>query len=251
MTDDTKAETMPTPSTRRPLIFRILLGPVVALALCAFSAASQAAPFDDAVAALSAGDYERALALFQPLAADGNASAQYYVGVMFENGYSTTRNEVAALTWYRLSAEQGVPQAAYNIGMMTIEGRGVPPDPVTGAQWVLRAGEQGYPLAQHTLGYFYLDGTGVPVDLAEAHRWFTAAAESGVVDAQFNLGYLYETGTGVPIDAVAAYRWYAIAATLGDQGAARAANDVGTLLTEEQRTNAQNEAAAWLEAHGL
>ena len=67
----------------------------------------------------------------------------------------------------------------------------------------------------------------------------------------FNLGYLYETGTGVPIDIATAYRWYATAATLGDEEAVRAANDLGTLLTEQQRAEAQEDAGAWLEANGL
>jgi TPR repeat protein len=240
---------MPFVSFARPIrLQRLALALVFAVACLAGEA--RADEFSDAVEAFQAGDDTRAFQLFTPLAEQGNPLAQHNLGVMYEQGLGTAKNEATAYEWYKRAADQGNPQSAYNIGMMTLEGRGVPQDLAAGAQMVFHSAELGYPPAQHALGYIYLNGTGVDPNPTEAVVWFTVAAEGGMVDSQFNLGYLFENGTGVIADPATAYRWYSIAALSGDQQAQVEAQRVGATLSPEQRATEDQAAADWLAAHG-
>ena len=59
----------------------------------------------------SAGDYERALVIYEgDLAPIGDKYAQYMVGYMHLNAEGVPRDPVEALAWYRLAAERGTPQ---------------------------------------------------------------------------------------------------------------------------------------------
>ena len=53
-------------------------------------------------------------------------SIQFYLGVMYENGHGVTKDDSAAVKWYRKAADQGVAKAQYNLGLMYEYGRGVP-----------------------------------------------------------------------------------------------------------------------------
>ena len=57
------------------------------------------------------GDYEAALIQFRPLAEQGNAEAQLYLGIMYEYGKGVPWNPVQAFNWYRKAAESGHPKA--------------------------------------------------------------------------------------------------------------------------------------------
>jgi len=57
------------------------------------------------------GDYATALRITQPLAEQGNPSAQYDLGVLYEKGRGVAKDEVEAATWYRKAADQGYEQA--------------------------------------------------------------------------------------------------------------------------------------------
>ena len=48
------------------------------------------------------------------LAEQGNADAQYNLGVMYYNGRGVRQDYAEAVKWYRQAAEQGYPQAQYN-----------------------------------------------------------------------------------------------------------------------------------------
>jgi len=60
-----------------------------------------------------------------PRAQNGDAVAQYNLGVIYDNGLSTVaQNNEAAEHWYLLSAEQGNSDAHFALGDMYAEGRG-------------------------------------------------------------------------------------------------------------------------------
>jgi TPR repeat protein len=95
------------------------------------------------------------------------------------------------LTDLLISAEQGDAEAQYNLGVRYDAGRGVPQDLAEAHRWWLRAAEQGQVNAQWNLGVVYATGRGLPQDLAEARKWYLKAAEQGRADAQYNLGVMY------------------------------------------------------------
>jgi len=71
----------------------------------------------------------------------------------------TTAAEVAAT---RQQAEQGDAIAQYNLGVMYSTGQGVPEDDVEAVAWWRKAADQGQASAQHFLGVSYVSGQGVP-----------------------------------------------------------------------------------------
>ena len=123
-------------------------------------------------------NWREALTLFQRLAAEGNAGAQYVMGNTYLHGwFGADRNPAAAVDLLRKAAEQDM---AY---------------------------------AEHMVGDLYWDGKGVPKDKQEAVKWYLKAADGAEPDseAQLNLALIYEGGNIVPQDFAAAYMWYELA----------------------------------------
>ncbi len=81
-----------------------------------------------------------------------------------------------ALREWRPLAEQGNAKAQFNLGVMYRNGEGVPQDDAKAARWYSKAAEQGDANAQNNLGVMYRIGLGVPQDYAHAHMWFNLAA---------------------------------------------------------------------------
>lgn len=61
----------------------------------------------DGVLAYQAGDYERALAIWRPLAEAGNARARFHLGALFLEGRVGPSDPAAAYRWLALAAEAG------------------------------------------------------------------------------------------------------------------------------------------------
>ena len=149
-------------------------------------------------------------------AARGNASAQNYIGLMYDSehhiGRDGPKDDAKAAEWYRKAAERGNANAQYNLGLMYDNGRGVPKDDSKAVEWYRKAAEQGDAAAQNNLGLMYDNGRGVPKDDSKAVEWYRKAAEQGDDVAQYNLGLMYDNGTGVPKDNAKAMEWYRKAA---------------------------------------
>lgn len=88
------------------------------------------AGFDEGMAAYQRGDYATALKEWRPLAEQGDATAQYNLGVMYRNGQGVPQDYKEAVKWYRMAAEQGHAFAQNNLGVMYDNGLGVTEDKV-------------------------------------------------------------------------------------------------------------------------
>ncbi len=73
-------------------------------------------------------------------AEQGDAGAQYTLGVMYGNGRGVPRDQTEAVRWYRLAADQRDARAQYNLGFMYATGVGVPQDDVAAHMWFDLAG---------------------------------------------------------------------------------------------------------------
>jgi len=71
-----------------------------------------AGPLEDANAAIRKRDYATAVRLFRPLAEQGDANAQYNLGVLYDNGLGVPQDRVRAYMWLNLAAMQGRESAA-------------------------------------------------------------------------------------------------------------------------------------------
>jgi TPR repeat protein len=190
---------------------------LTALCLCLFALPAWAQDFTTGLTAYEKGDYERAFAIWLPLAKGVDPSAQYNVGLMYANGLGVARNDAEAVKWFRIAAKAGVPGADGNIGFMYEAGLGVAQDNEQAIAWYSKAvekgeaAEQGLVEWQNNLGYMYETGRGVERDEVEAVKWYRRAADQDFAAAQFNLALKYDAGEGVPQDDVRAYMWYTIA----------------------------------------
>jgi uncharacterized protein len=188
------------------------------LMLVATGGAATAGPFEHAVAAYQSGDYAAALRVWRPLAEQGDADAQFYLGVMYESGQGVLRSDAEAIKWYRKAAQQDDAVAQFNLGIM-----------------------------------YAKDGS---PNYAEAALWYRLAADHGLGGAQFNLGMMYTEGQGVPQDYVQAHMWLNLVATQlpalgkGQRNTIVDARDrVASKMTPQQIGEAQELAFEWTIEH--
>ncbi|MBM4128419.1 MAG: sel1 repeat family protein [Nitrospira sp.] len=95
---------------------------------------------EEAEFAYERGEYTQAARLFSPLAEQGVASAQFYLGLMHEKGRGVRQDYPTALTWFRKAAAQGFVGPQSNLGLMYERGRGVRKDLVRAFMWYHLAG---------------------------------------------------------------------------------------------------------------
>ena len=155
---------------------------IVLLLALGLSEPVRAGQLEDADAAYGKEDYATALRLLRPLAAQGNARAQFNLGLMYDLGLRVPKDYAQAVKWYRLAADRGYARAQFNLGFMYEFGQGVPKDYAQAVKWYRLAADQGNAWAQNNLGLMYQAGDGVPQDYVEAHKWFNLAA-AGASDA--------------------------------------------------------------------
>jgi uncharacterized protein len=126
--------------------------------LVAIGGAATAGPLEDAVAAYQRGDYATALRFWHPLAEQGDAGAQFHLGVMYESGQGVLRNDAEAIKWYSKAAEQDDAVAQFILGIMYTKGEGVSPNHAEAALWYRLAADHGLAGAQFDLGMMSAEG---------------------------------------------------------------------------------------------
>jgi TPR repeat protein len=137
-----------------------------------------------AIQTLRDGYDDSALKLFQALADEGNAKAQFHLAIMYEHGWGT------------------------------------PADPKRAVELYTKAAQQALTPAETRLGDVYLHGTVALQDVARARTWYEKAARAGSNYAEQQLGDIYERGLGVAANPIEAYAWNAVAAAKGNKLAA-------------------------------
>ena len=96
-----------------------------------------------------------------------------------DRGSTSQGSQAKSLPDLRKLAGQGDADAQWQIGVRYHNGEGVPRDDVQAMQWFLRAADQGHVTAQATLGAYYWAGRGVPQDLSKAYFWSALALAQG------------------------------------------------------------------------
>ena len=117
------------------------------------------------------GDFSAAIRAWGPLAAQGDAAAQFNIGNLFDFGKGVKEDNVQAAYWYKKSAEQDNVNAQYALGWMYENGEGVEKDLVKAIIWYKKAAEQKHSGAQTNLGWMYENGKGVDLDHSQAVSW--------------------------------------------------------------------------------
>ena len=170
---------------------------------------SWGAEFATGQEAYNSGDYQTAIAEWQPLAEAGDADGEFGMGLLYANGFGVPLDDEQALKWYQLAAAQSHAEAQCNIAVM------------------------------------YANGWGVAQSDDEAFKWYSLAAEQGVTPAQIAVAKMYFGGFGVAQDNVQAHKWFAIAAELGDYNAASKRDSLAEKLSADEMAEATRLASNW------
>ncbi len=116
-----------------------LAGLALIAALCVGFTLDLTAPawagWDEAEAAYQRGNYATAIREWRPLAEQGDAYAQFNLGLMYRNGHGVPQDDAEAVKWYRKAAEQGNAKAQNDLGTLYSNGQGVPQDYVQAHMW--------------------------------------------------------------------------------------------------------------------
>ncbi len=173
---------------------------------------------EDGYSAYKRGDYPAAFRIFQSLAKQGFAQAQFALGTMYFRGHGVPKHETEAMKWFLPAALQGLAAAQRQVGMMYSIGVGVPKkDSESAVKWLSLAAKQNDATAQFSIGCIFRKGDGVPQSDSEAVKWYRVSALQGHTGGQNNLGFMYANGLGVEQDLTEAVNWYERAAAQGDK----------------------------------
>ena len=102
-----------------------------------------AADYESGYAAYWRGDYWTAYREWRPLAEQGDAQAQYNLGMMYESGKGVPGDSAEAVKWYRRSAERGYLEAQLRLGAMYDNGEESPRRRCAGSEVVSVCREAG------------------------------------------------------------------------------------------------------------
>ena len=81
----------------------------------------------------------------------GHITAQYNLGVCYEDGIGTEQDYAQALRWYELAAKNGNPDAMYSLGVMYGDGKGTKNNEREAAKWLRKAADAGHEEAAELL----------------------------------------------------------------------------------------------------
>lgn len=158
--------------------------------------------------AYRAGRYQEAYQIWSPLAEQGDANAQFNLGLLYRNGQGVKRDDREALIWFTRAARQGMLDAQYNTGLMYMEGRGVAVSKPEAFKWWELAAAKGHAPSQHNLAVLYAYGIATGVDTGKALELWRLSAAQGYKQARQALYQAYTEGLfGLKPDPEQARQW--------------------------------------------
>lgn len=112
--------------------------------------------------------------------------------VLLAPGWAMRPMAWESLMRVKAAAEQGNAEAQFLLGLQYKVGDGIDKDRGEAVKWLRKSAESGYAEAQYALGELYagLDPTDELADPREAEKWLKAAAAQGNADAQSRLDVL-------------------------------------------------------------
>jgi TPR repeat protein len=162
-----------------------------------------------------AGDYARAVELYEQAAAGGHALGVYRLGYLHLIGRGMPVDVQQAVSFFEAAAAEGESYAMNSLARLYAAGEGVPQDREKAIDLFLAAAAYGNTYAYNNLGYLLAEEG----QEDRALPLFQASAEAGDVYGYNNMGYAYERGIGVEPDLDAAIDWYERAARGGQPNA--------------------------------
>ncbi len=155
-----------------------------------------------------ADDSEDLFNALQELADQGNPSAMYNLGMLYNNGIGTKQDPEKAFDWFMKATEAGDPLGAFKVGCY-YDGQFsgvVPINNEKALEYKLIAAEAGYVQAQRSVAQKYISMG----NMEETFRWMKAMAAQGDAEAIFFLSSMYHKGDGTQTNYAQAYKYLKI-----------------------------------------
>ncbi|MDB2388608.1 sel1 repeat family protein [Alphaproteobacteria bacterium] len=183
----------------------------------------------NALSAITNKDYNTAIKILLPIAENGNASADFYLGYLYFNGLGVIANEkqankfrLSAAKIFKEQAENGNNEAISKLGRILADSSQLDnTDFLEELKWLKLASSNGCREASFMLGNIYNTGHKINdtnesdffpiINKKEAFKWFKISAEQGMAFGMINVASFLRLGTGVELDLKDAFKWYNIA----------------------------------------
>lgn len=163
----------------------------------------------------------------------------------------SSRAEPSNLKATQAAASEGDAEAQFALGLKYCSKSGGLRDPEQAMRWYRKAADQDHAPAQFNLAMMFASGEGVPRDDAAALTWTRRAAEGGAAGAQYRLGSRYHRNSmdRLQMDEVEsrieAYKWFHLAAAQGYEGAVAACERVTLRMSREEVADGNQRVAAF------
>lgn len=169
----------------------------------------------------------------------GDAQAQFLVGVAYDSGNGAPRSEEKAVKYYLMAAEQGHAEAQNSLGSaLQAEKRYSEALP-----WFEKAAAQNHALATNNLAYLYDLGLGVKQDRRKGFELYSRAANLGWAEAMWNLANMYGAGQLGETDMVMACVWAVRAGQFAKDNEQQLKAYVSRVLPQLERTLSSDQLA--------
>lgn len=123
--------------------------------------------------------YDEALTCFQTAAKAGDASAQTWLGYMYQYGEGVTKNPQIAINMYNKAIAQNYPIAMRYFGDMYRDGDGIGKDPDKAFALYKKAADLNDSHSLLRVSQCYYSGIGVVIDTVKSFEYCLQAAEAG------------------------------------------------------------------------
>ncbi len=184
---------------------------------------------------------------------DGDAVAQFEVGLAYESGTRVSADRDKALQYYLMAAQQGLSLAQNSLGSM-YQDAGKYDEAFS---WYEKAAMSGDYMAINNLAYLYDEGLGVENNDEKALSLYLRAANLGHPDAMWNIAILYNQGELGEIDehltcvwALRTRKYVARSKLLDGESVAIAVEQMKNAMRKDEFLNCEADANNWSPSHG-
>ena len=213
------------------------------LGITTFLSGAVQAGLSEGVLAYQYKQYPTALAEFTYLADEGDPTAAYYLGKMYQQGLGVNENIAKARQLFQAADSGYYYPATAELGKILLKGAPqVPAEPARGIELLKKASYAGDADAPFELGQIYANGELVEQNLNYAYGFYLISALRGNMKAQYALAKLYFDGHGVPQDYGESLKWLGRS---GNQGYVLAQVEMADIRMTNQRLRNAAEAYSW------
>jgi cell division septation protein DedD len=159
---------------------------VIASVLSALASPLPAQSVKAGIEAWQKSDYSAAVAIWRPLAENGDADAAFNLGQAYRLGRGVPTNLGAAQSWFERAARKGHVDAQTTLGLLLFQNG----NQTAGMRWLKGAAEKGDPRALLVYGTALFNGDAVSQDPVLGYAYVSRAAAQGLVPAKETLAQM-------------------------------------------------------------